>query len=530
MAGASSYLTVHAVARRYGAVQALHSASITVREGEIHGLVGENGAGKSTLVRIMAGIEAPDAGWLELGRSPDGTAVRRAVVPQYPRMAADLTVWQNLLVGDEPRRGPFLAARAGRDRIEEIAERYDIALDLSKPAGRLGGTEIRLAALLAALVHAPDLLILDEPTVGLAATDQSAILATLRRYRDDRRAILYISHDLSEVCQIADRVTPLRQGRTGETLPGPVEPERLATLIFGVRQPPERAGANAAAPGARYAPPSVSADTRENDGEPVPANKAGQIEFQDATIRSHRSGRQVGPLTMTVSAGTIAAITGVRESGLDLLEQYFAGEADLDAGALRLDGRRLNSRVDPARLRQRGLAFVPSDRFDRAAALSGSVEENAILQERAEVHPGGFRTRRRAQGTTRRLLDTFGISVSRVQPLSALSGGTIQKLILARELDRRPRGCIIAEPTAGLDLQAQEDLLGLLRSLAETGSVVVILTSSIRAARSMADQIHVLHDGALAGTYHPHEKDAIARAFAGIPDGERGTAAPEGCQ
>ncbi|MEX0741743.1 MAG: ATP-binding cassette domain-containing protein, partial [Phycisphaeraceae bacterium] len=231
-----------------------------------------------------------------------------------------------------------------------------------------------------------------------------------------------------------------------------------------------------------------------------------------------RTARHLGPLQIDVAAGRITAITGVRESGLDLIEQYLSGEAAVEAGTIRVEGKRLNSRVDPARLRRRNVAFVPSDRFDSAAALSGSVEENAILQERATVHPRGFRTNRRAQGITTRLLDIFGVHVSRMQPLWALSGGTIQKLILARELDRRPTVCIIAEPTAGLDLQSQLSLKELLSKLAAQGSAVIVLSSSIRASQLLADTIYVLHDGALVGTFGPGQDREIARAFAGIAE------------
>ena len=497
-------ISVRGVARSYGATRALRSASLELRPGEIHGLVGENGAGKSTLVRIIAGIEAPDAGTVERER---GTRV--AIVPQYPRMAAELSVWENLIVGDEPTWGPLLQMRRGHRMVEDIAESYDIALDVEKAAGALGGTELRLAALLAALVHRPDVLILDEPTVGLAATDQAAILQTLRRFRDDQRSILYISHDLNEVCEIAERVTPLIEGETREALehPGPGE---LASLLFGPGTHPATIG--------KDTPASASAGPEARDAPP--ADEAAILRLEGAVIRSAAGGRSVGPLSLQLSAGAIVALTGVRESGLDLVEQYLAGEAELVAGSIRLAGRRLSSRVEPARLRQRGLAFIPSDRFDRAAALTGSVEENAIVQERGTVHPRGLRLRGSASGTTRRLMDVFGISVSRFQPLSALSGGTIQKLILARELDRSPPVCVISEPTAGLDLRSQQALGGILEQLIAAGSAVLLLSSSISAAQTLAGRVHVLHAGGLAGSYAPDEGEAIARAFAGIIPGD----------
>jgi general nucleoside transport system ATP-binding protein len=521
-------LEAHGVTRSYGAVRALDSADITLSAGSIHGLVGENGAGKSTFVRIIAGIEEPDGGTV-VRRSRDGaTPLRLAVVPQYPRMALSLPVWQNLIVGSEPRRGPFLASRQGRRRIDEIAARYDIALDLTKRAGELGGTELRLAALLAALVHEPDVLILDEPTVGLTPPDQAAILATLRRFRDDVRSVLYISHDLTEVCGISDLVTPLVAGRTDAPIPGPVSPEELATRLFGSAPPDVLVAAGVTVSpeeGAPPAPRELSPDDQPAAPEPD-ASEADALLFDEAVIRNDRTSRRLGPLSIRIRRGVISAITGVRESGLDILEQYLAGEAHLDAGAIRHAGARLNARVDPPRLRRKGIAYIPSDRFESAAALAGSVEENAILQERGTIHPRGVRRSGSAGRMTTRLLDTFDLRVSRMQPLSALSGGTIQKLILARELDRRPSVCIIAEPTAGLDLQSQRSLATILRDLAASGSAVVILSSSIKAVESLADEITVLHDGHSAGTFLPEEQEAIARAFAGIA----GPAGTGGCR
>jgi ABC-type uncharacterized transport system ATPase subunit len=516
------FLTVTSVARWYGPIRALSRVQLTLNPGEIHGLVGENGAGKSTLVRVIAGIEDPDEGTVDRTHPTEHRPVRLAIVPQYPRLAENLPVWQNMIVGTEPRWGPFLAGKRGLAEIEEIAQRYDIALDLTKLAGDLGATEIRLAALLAALAHHPEVLILDEPTVGLTITDQTAILNTLRRFRDANHSVLYISHDLTEVCSIADRVTPLMRGETAPALTSPVSPEELASILFGDIAPTAESESDC---------PPVDAEAAFNDTDGPEGGDDAVLRCDHAVIHNSRTARHIGPLDIDVIAGRITAVTGVRESGLDLIEQYLSGEAMLEAGTIRVEGRRLNSRVDPARLRRRNVAFVPSDRFDSAAALSGSVEENAILQERATVHPRGFRTAGRARGITSRLLDTFGVHVSQVQPLWALSGGTIQKLILARELDRHPTVCIIAEPTAGLDLQSQLSLKDLLSDLAAQGSAVIVLSSSIRASQLLADIIYVLHDGALMGTFTPDQDQEIARAFAGIGAVPRTTSSPEerGC-
>lgn len=491
--------------KRYGAVQALAGASIAIRRGEIHGLVGENGAGKSTLVRILTGIEAADSG--EVRPLAGAPLPVRAMVPQYPRMAPGISVLHNLVVGAEPRRSRYPVLRlfintpeASR-RMQELARRFDIELDLCKPAGSLNGTELRLAALLAALMHQPEVLVLDEPTVGLAITDQQRVLATMRALRDEGIALLHISHDLREICETADRVTVLIRGETaGSHFPPPGAAE-LAAEVFDhhpLKTP-------------------VARGTRTEGRDPRhPPSSGDAFAFEAVSLYDRHSGRTVGPLTFSVAPGEVIAVTGVRESGLDLLEQYLSCEGELTSGAVRVGEHRIPARLTPDILRRQGIAFVPSDRFERAAALEGSVEENATVAGRMQIHPRGIRTPGEARQVTKRLLDRFDIRTSRHMPLGSLSGGSIQKLILARELDTNPGVCIIAEPTAGLDLQSQRILMDSLREIAAAGAAVVILSSSVDTVTDLGGEVVVLHDGLVRGIFPADRHDRIARAFAGL--------------
>lgn len=498
----TAHLEAIGIAKYYGTVCALRDASITIAPGSVHGLIGENGAGKSTMMRVLAGIEAPDAGEIrEIGPDDHGRPLRRAIVPQYPQMAASVPMWQNLLLGAEPRWGPFFHRRHARAILKETSTRYGISLNIDAPAGRLNGTEVRLAALLAAIVRDPDLLILDEPTVGLAHTDQEAILSTLSALRDAGIGILYISHDLQEVSRVSDRVTVLAHGASIAQLDGPVTPDQLADAMLGAT------------------PLDYGLDTtwsQERAGRLEPTETGIGVRCEDVLIGDPVGGRTVGPLSMHAPQGRITAITGVRESGLDLVEAYLSGEADARTGSVHVDDNRLSARIEPAELRKKGLVFVPSDRFQTAAALDGSVEDNAILRERAEVHPGGIRTTRQSQGVTHTLLSRFGISASRQIPLGSLSGGTIQKLILARELERPTPGCVIAEPFAGLDIPSQKMLSDMLREIADNGSAVLVLSSTVESVIAVADDIYVLAGGELAGPYPPHATAEINRAVAGL--------------
>jgi ABC-type uncharacterized transport system ATPase subunit len=176
------------------------------------------------------------------------------------------------------------------------------------------------------------------------------------------------------------------------------------------------------------------------------------------------------------------------------------------------------------------MVFIPSDRFDRAAALSGSVEDNAIVQERLVIHPLGLRTSRRVRETMHRLTERFDVHARRGDPLTALSGGTIQKLILARELDGDPSVCVLAEPTAGLDLRSQRALAETLRQLAEGGAAVIVLTSSLHIFDVLRCTVHVLHAGRVVGTFPSTDEHGVARAIAGIgaetPSPPNGVSAP----
>ena len=504
--------------KRYGQILALTDASARVHRGEILGLVGENGAGKSTFVRLVAGIEQPDNGTISTSfdRSRGGSC---AVVPQYPRMAPTIPLLHNLIVGSEPRisRLPLLRSvvdlRRAANQLDAIARRFDIELDLTKRAGSLNGTELRLAALLAALAHNPDMLILDEPTVGLAVTDQSRVLNTVRTVRDEGMAVLYISHDLGEVSRNADRVTVLIQGRTVETFDPAPDAQTLASLLFDHR----REGSDTATSVMTERSLLFTDGSADGSaGDAAPDTGHGAIAFEEVSLYDRHSGRSLGPLSFSVMPGGITAITGVRESGLDLLEQYLSCEGELSSGAIRVGGHRIAAELSPGTLRTQGIAFVPSDRFERAAALEGSVEENATVTGRSRIHPRGIRVPEEERRLTKRLLDRFDIRTHRHMPLGSLSGGTIQKLILARELETDPTICIISEPTAGLDLQSQQILLESLREIAAAGAGVIILSSSIDAVTSLAHQVVVLHDGVVQGVYAAHESEKIARAFAGL--------------
>lgn len=500
-------LTAHNLRKTYQSIVAIRNASLQIASGETVGLVGENGAGKSTLLRLLAGIELPDSGTI------DREGSRCSVVPQYPRMASSLSVRANLMV-PWSRGHSTLRPREAEARAKELFAQYRIQIDLDKPAGDLNGTEVRFAAILAALMHQPDVLILDEPTVGLALTDQEHVLKTVQSLRDQGTGILYISHDLAEVCRLCDRVVTISRGTTGEPLCAPVSPAHVAELLFGTFERVAPTGTDTGS--------DTGTDSAKPRDTPTARSTAegGGLTMEDVTLQELRSGRTLERISFAAPPGEITAITGVRESGLDLLEEYFSGRCPVHSGAVRVQGERVPARVDPISLRHRHVAYVPSDRFERAAAMEGSIEENATITKRSAVHHRGIRVPAGVREVTSSLLNRFGIHTEWHLPLGSLSGGTIQKLILSRELDTNPQVCILAEPTAGLDLQSQHHLHHILRGVVDRGAAVLIISSSIEAVTTFADSVVVLHGGAVAGRFPANRRDQIARAFAGLSSEE----------
>lgn len=489
-------IAADSVHRYYDRIPALQGVSLEIYPGEIHGLIGENGAGKSTIVRILAGIEIPDSGTVR--GEPDSVAV----VPQNPQLAPSLPVWQSLITGREPRIGPLLDRRRAIAAVEAIAARFSIDVDIRRIAGRLNQTEQRLASLLSALLRDPSVVLLDEPTVGLAPIDRERILHTVRTLKHEGKGVLYVSHDLREITEIADRVTVLVAGSSAVTRKRPFATERLVADLF----PGEAEGAPA--PGAPIVPTGT-------DAAALPI-----ASFEELTVRDPLGGRTLGPLSLDLAPGRIVAVVGVRESGLDLLESFLTGEIELSAGAVRVRGRRLPARLDPGDLRHRRVAIIPSDRIVRAAALDGTVTENAIIADRTRIHPRGIRARQGERSLTRRLLSRFGIREGHHLPLGSLSGGTIQKLILARELDTSPELCIIAEPSAGLDVRSIQRLYADLRELAIAGAAVLLLSSHVDSILPVADSIVALYDGRISGRYGTVAKTEITRAITGLTDSE----------
>jgi len=487
-------LELAGLAKRFGGVHALHDVSLTVARGTVHALVGENGAGKSTLGRLVAGSLRPDAGRMLLDGAPvrwrsprDARAAGVAMVHQELAMCPDLTVAENVLLGDWPRRGPFveraaLAARAGRLRADVGA-----ALDLHAPLRTLSVAQEQLVQVAAALGTGARLLVFDEPTSALSQAEAGRLLELVERLRAGGATILYVSHRLPEVLRLADAATVLRDGRVVQTLArGAFGADDLVRLMVG-REP--------AAPAARRrAPP-------------------GEVLLE---LRGLASPGRLHGIDLDVRAGEIVGLAGLVGAGRSELLRAVFGLDPAARGTLRVAGRPLRLRSPRAALAA-GLALLPEDRKRQGLLPGWDARANWSLPRLAAFRRGPLLDRAREAHAADAALDAADVRGDRDGPVSALSGGNQQKVALARWLAVGARVLLIDEPTRGVDVGAKAAIHARLRAEADAGRAVLLVSSELPELLALADRVLVLRDGRLAGELpHGAGEEDVLRVMAGV--------------
>jgi ribose transport system ATP-binding protein len=465
-----SRLRLAGIKKRFGATVALDGVSLDVAPGEIHALVGENGAGKSTLMKILSGVQAPDAGTMTLEGRPfrpaDPLDARRAgvvMVNQELAIAPHLSVTENIVLGAEPGPGPFVRhARARAIAAEALAQlgRPDIPLDA--PAGRLSTAEQQLVEIARALALGCKVLVLDEPTSSLARADVQHLFRLVRRLRDQGRSVIYISHFLEEVQALSDRYTVLRDGvsvATGRT--AEITPAEIAQLMVG-RQVGELYARSPRSPG------DVLLDV---------ANLAGRAKPVAASFQ-HRRGEVLG----------LAGVIGAGRS--ELLRAIFALDA-VRAGTVRVGTHA--GPGSPLLRWQQGAGFLSEDRKGEGLALNLSLEENLTLPRLDRfLRPAAL------AAETRGWIDCLGVrSAGPGQPVGRLSGGNQQKIALGRLLRNGADLLLLDEPTRGVDIGAKQNIYRLIDELANAGKAVLMVSSYLPELLGTCDRIAVMYRGEL---------------------------------
>lgn len=491
---AQTILQLSGITKRFPGVVANDRVDLELKEGEVLALLGENGAGKSTLVSILYGLYRPDEGEIRIDGQPvqiasPAHALRLGIglVPQHPLLVGRHTVAENLALGV----GRFwMPAQRMVPLIEQLARSYGLEVDPRARVHQLSPGEKQRIEILRALLRGARVLILDEPTSVLTPHEAEALFQVMRELRSAGKSLIFISHKLDEVLSIADRVTVLRRGRVVGELPvAEATKPRLAELMVGR---------------------SVSFDRKRAE----PRLGGVLLEVRGLQARSSRGLLALRDVSFSLREGEILGVAGVAGNGQSELVEVLAGLRRAEAGVLSLGGRPLVP--DPARLFEMGVAHIPEDRIRMGTVPPMSVEENLALREYAKppLARGFWRDLAAYSRRARLQVQQYAIATpSPSTPTRLLSGGNIQKVILARELAASARLILAAHPTYGLDVGATEQVHQVLLEKTYQGAGVLLVSEDLDEILALADRVAVLYQGQLRG---PFEVGSLSREQIGL--------------
>lgn len=467
-------VSMRGIWKRFGPVVANRGVDFDLRRGEIHALLGENGAGKSTLMRILYGLYRADAGTIAVDgrvvaiRSPrDAIALGIGMVTQHFALVPPLSVAENVILGYEG--GVRLDLKAAQRHVAAAAERFGLQVDPLAPVKDLSVGQRQRVEILKALYRRARVLILDEPTAVLVPQEVEQLFATLRRLQQEGLSVVFISHKLQEVMRITDRVTVMRAGEVvGTAATRDVTPADLARMMvgrstFGVVKPPPLAR-----PRLALQLEAVAA----NDNKGLPALKG---------------------LSLEVYAGEIVGVAGVAGNGQTELAQVLEGTRPCTAGRIRVYGRDITN-AGPEAIMKAGVGRIPEDRHESVVGEM-TVAHNMALEHLDEFTRYGLLDRRRLRQHAEQLIVGYQIKARPDDRIRTLSGGNMQKVILARVLERNPRVLVVSQPTRGLDVAATEYVRSKLVEQRQKGAAILLISEDLDEILELSDRIAVIYEG-----------------------------------
>jgi general nucleoside transport system ATP-binding protein len=495
----STLLELTGITKRFGDLTANDSVDLSVAAGEVVAMLGENGAGKSTLMKVVYGLVRADAGTiamegrpLDIGSPRDAMAAGIGMVTQEFSLVETMTVTENVALSSVGLGRVDI--RAARERVLTAMEKVGVAIEPDRLVSTLSIGERQRVEIVKALFHDCRVLILDEPTAVLTPQDVRALFATVARLRASGLGVLFVSHKLREVAEISDRVVVLRRGRlVGSRATASVSTSELAALMMGIAADPVAApntpADTATAVGLPVAPPAPEGSTT-GSGRPV-------LAMADLTLE--RGGRPVlDAITLSVAPGEILGLAGISGNGQTELMHVLCGTTAATSGRVEVDGVDVTGATVAARLGA-GLGRLTEDRRGSVVPQL-SVEQNLVLEDLGSYRRRGLLDRAAIRAHAQAMIERFDIRASPGDPVATLSGGNMQKVLLARALSRRPRVLVAAQPTRGLDIGAYGYVHTQLRELREAGAGVLLISEDLDELHSLCDRIAVLFRGRVVGT------------------------------
>jgi general nucleoside transport system ATP-binding protein len=490
------------IVKRFPGVLANSRVCFDIRAGEVHALLGENGAGKSTLMRQLYGLYRPDEGEILIDGKPHifhspADAIRSGIgmIHQHFMLVPTLTVAQNVALGLKSTREPLLDLDQVSKRIIELSQAYGLKVDPSAYIWQLSVGEQQRVEIIKALYRGASMIILDEPTAVLTPPEVNDLFVTLKRMVNEGHGLVFISHKLHEVLAISDRITVLRDGQKIDTRPAKgVTRDELVKMMVGREVKP------------------LSPQTA----------KIGEARLKVQGLRAigDRGTEMLCGVSLEVHAGEIVGIAGVSGNGQRELAQCLSGLRKFTAGSIYLDGKDVSEATLIQRMED-GMAYIPEERMRDGAIREFSVEENLFLRDHSakQYRHWLFMDFKKMAARTREVVKEYSVKTPRIDtPLKNLSGGNIQKLIMARELSRDPKVLIAAQPTRGVDIGATEYIHKRLLEQRAQGTAILLISEDLDEVQTLSDRIAVMYEGMIIGVVQRGEAtvEQIGLMMAGI--------------
>ena len=476
------------ITKVFGEFVANDKINLELRKGEIHALLGENGAGKSTLMNMLAGLLEPTSGEIvvndqvvKLDSPSKAASLGIGMVHQHFMLVEAFTVAENIILGSEmTKNGVLDIARATRE-INELSERYGLAVDPSAKVADISVGAQQRVEILKTLYRGADILIFDEPTAVLTPSEIDELMAIMKNLVKEGKSIILITHKLDEIRAVSDRVTVIRRGKSIETV--------------------EIAGATNADLAEMMVGRSVSFKIAKEASHP----KEVVLSIKDLVVNENRGVPAVKNLSLDVRAGEIVGIAGIDGNGQSELIQAITGLRKIESGSVELKGQSIVG-LHPRQITEMSVGHVPEDRHRDGLVLEMMISENIALQTyyKEPLSKKGILNYSNIINYAKKLMQEFDVrAASEIVPASALSGGNQQKAIIAREVDRNPDLLIVSQPTRGLDVGAIEYIHKRLIQERDNGKAVLVVSFELDEILNVSDRIAVIHDGKIQGIVTP---------------------------
>ena len=503
-------LEMRGITKRFPGVVANDGVNFEVRAGEVHTLLGENGAGKSTLMKILYGLYQQDEGEILLHGEPvrltsPAHAIEHSIgmIHQHFMLVPTLTVAENVALGLKSSRGALTDLKQVSARIRELSDTFGLHVRPEEYVWQLSVGERQRVEIIKALYRDASILILDEPTAVLTPSEVDDVFVIFRRLASDGRGLVFISHKLKEVLALSDRITVLRHGRvTGHTTPAESDRHDLARMMVGRE--------------VKLAP----------DKKEVPTGKP-LLTVRDLHVMGDRGGYAVKGLSLEVRSGEIMGIAGISGNGQRELAEAIAGLRPPESGTIIIDGRDTTT-FTPARVREEGLSYVPEERMKDGVVAEFDIKENLILlnHHRPPFSRRGVLNFRRIRAHSEKLVHEYDVKTPTIDtPVQSLSGGNIQKLIMARELSAAPKVLLASQPTRGVDIGAAEYIHERIADQRLEGTASLLISEDLDEVMALSDRIAVMFDGRIMGIVD--RCDATRESIGLMMTGEQGQVTAE---